>query len=210
MNPDALEQRLREVLAASGETEPLSEAETDALAELLASRGAPPESVETWVDDRRSEELLRLYPEIERTVEQTLAVRRTARLRPWMAVAAALVLLAITLPWLLRDTEPPSPQMRTQQTAAIVTPIERGAALDRAAFNLVWEGAPDGSLYALELATGDLRVIHRVSALDEALYRVPVEVFEELHAGETVLWRVEATLPDGSSVASPTFRVRLE
>jgi len=75
---------------------------------------------------------------------------------------------------------------------------------------LEWSAGPDGTLYTLEVATDELDVVHRVEGLEQASALVPAEALAEIADGEKVLWRVEAFLPNGETLASSTFVVTLE
>ena len=121
--------------------------------------------------------------------------------------AVALVVFAVLLIEPLGEIDPAP--FRQPPPLAIDSPLERGAVLDRQAFVLRWSGAPSGTLYTLVVATRDLDVLHRAEEIEQDSYRVPADRFAGLAPGTTILWRVEAVLPDARHVSSPTFRVTL-
>ncbi|ANM29840.1 hypothetical protein ABI59_10005 [Acidobacteria bacterium Mor1] len=111
---------------------------------------------------------------------------------------------------LLRQSEPgPAPVLR-ETVVEIRSSLGDDTPLPRGAFVLRWEGTPEGSIYAVEVGTPDLRSLDRAAGLVDAEYRVPVERLESVEAGGSVAWRVEATLPDGRQITSVTFINRVE
>ena len=134
---------------------------------------------------------------------------------PWAAAAAVvLALFAAGLWWSGRPGEArrpaPAPVYRQGAEIAIRSEVPPGKALPRDHAELAWSGAPDGSTYDLSVSTEDLRTLDQAEDLEEARYTVPEKAFEGLSAGAKVLWRVEAHLPDGRTVASPTFVSAIE
>jgi hypothetical protein len=187
-----------------------------------------PEQVRALVDraleDGEVEELLRLLPDVEAAVADAqgetaasrgvpssapLRRRRTWTLSAVAAIAAALVVAAVLVGPLRKPAHPPA-EFREARAPRIEPLVERGAALPRSSFTLRWTPGPPGTLYDLEVATADLRVIHEVEALEDNAYTVPEGALAGLRAGDAVLWRVDALLPDAGRLESSTFRVRVE
>ena len=74
---------------------------------------------------------------------------------------------------------------------------------------LTWSAGPQGTLYTVEVARADLTVIARADEIATAHFQVPDSALSGLPPGATVLWRVEAVLPDATRVSSPVFRARI-
>jgi hypothetical protein len=134
---------------------------------------------------------------------------------PWAAAAAAvLALFAAGLWWSGRPGEArrpePAPVYRQGTEVAIRSEVPADRALPRDHAELAWSGAPDGSIYDVTVSTEDLRTLEQADDLEEARYTIPEKAFESLSPGDKVLWRVEAHLPDGRTVASPTFVTAIE
>jgi hypothetical protein len=126
--------------------------------------------------------------------------RALSWLRP-MSVAAGLVLMVVGW-WAVRQTS--DPVVRTVGDVEIRSVFEDRQALPRSDFVLRWTPGPDGTVYDIEVGTSDLRSLARAYALTEARYRVPDSALAGLPAGTEIAWRVQATLPDGRTVASLT------
>lgn len=146
-----------------------------------------------------------------RDAEPATPARRPER---WALAAAALLTVAATLLWIAGDRERPAAngpaaELRVPAGAAIATPLADGAALPRDAFVLRWEGLPDGAIATVELAGADLRLLHRAEEIAGDSARVPPAALAGRAPGETLYWRVEAVLPDGTRVESRSFRVRI-
>jgi hypothetical protein len=78
-------------------------------------------------------------------------------------------------------------------------------ALPRDRFMLRWTPGPRGTIYDIEVATTDLRLLSRQMALTSTEYLVSAEALAGVAAKETIAWRIHATLPDGRVVNSMTF-----
>ncbi len=144
-------------------------------------------------------------------LETTAAVRRA-----WLpAVGVAAAILLATGLFVMRHRFSPGggggeEVMRSGEQLAIrsLTPEDRPA--PRSGLILSWTPGPEGTRYDVSVATADLEVIARGRGLNETRFEVPEIGLRELPAGASLIWRVEARLPDGSVVVSPAFLVRLE
>ena len=123
------------------------------------------------------------------------------------ALAAAAALAVALAPRLTPRQE--APVVRGGESEAL-RPIAAGAGLPRTHPVLRWTGAPEGSRYTVTVSTTDLTVLYRKSGLAEPSLELPPEALSALPAGTEVVWRVEATLPDGRRMASGAFLSRLE
>jgi len=90
----------------------------------------------------------------------------------------------------------------------IVSLLGEDPALRRSAAVLRWQG-PAGARYALFVTTAELALVDQAADLETPSYRLPPGKLEGLPAGARLDWRVEALLPDGRRLASPTFGFRL-
>ena len=77
--------------------------------------------------------------------------------------------------------------------------------LQRSDAVLRWSQLEDGTRYTVTVTTDALAPVARAGALEAAEWTIPTDQLAELPAGTVLLWRVEATLPDGSKHRSATF-----
>lgn len=132
---------------------------------------------------------------------------RQRRVSPWMGLAAALLLAAIGLPFLLRESGP-SPALRGEKEVAVV---DASGPLDRTSCVLRWRLEPprEGARYAVRAMNEKLEPIADRAGLTAGELALPAEKLARVPPGGLLLWRVEARLADGAVVASPTFRSAL-
>jgi len=129
---------------------------------------------------------------------------RANRLR-WLVAAAAFVLLfATALPlhrWL---TRPDRPAVRGT-FGEIFSLVAEGERLPRERCLLRWSPGPPGTSFRLRVLTDDARELVAVDGVDQPEYLIEEESLLALPSGARLLWRVEATLPEGRHLVSPTF-----
>lgn len=220
--------RLREAFAArEGKPRPEDRAFDDAEV-WAASRGE--------LDDERTRELLDLAardPECAESWRLALAMQRAQKGRPaesetdqvaragsatgkrrlgWFAAVAAAALAVLLVPLWINDVqrEQAPAEFREQVSFEIESLVASDTALPRDGFVLEWSPGPEGTLYAVEIADRDVTILAAARDLAQPRYEVAPEALESVAPGGTVLWRVEAILPDGAQLESPTFRVRVE
>jgi len=75
---------------------------------------------------------------------------------------------------------------------------------------LRWAAHPGAGSYNVTVLTPELQVVHRAVGVSEAELRVPAGALRQTATTRELLWNVDAVLPDGRTVGSPTFRLRLE
>lgn len=124
------------------------------------------------------------------------------RLRNWsLAAAAALAIGVVGVQWVQQQ-----PIYRDGDQASIQSLVEEGQSLPREQFLLRWS-APEtpGATYDVEVSTEDLRVVASADDLTQPQFQVPADALAGLPSGTRLLWKVDAELPDGGSVSSPTF-----
>lgn len=120
------------------------------------------------------------------------------------AAAAALVITTIGLVQYLRTADTRVPEYRNVTQSAI-SPLPETAELSRDACRLRWSPAGTGARYTVRVATESLVPIVRVADVDGPEYIVPAAALSEVPAGGRIVWQVDATLPDGRTISSPTF-----
>ncbi|HSK76336.1 MAG TPA: hypothetical protein VLQ45_07730 [Thermoanaerobaculia bacterium] len=125
---------------------------------------------------------------------------------PLAAVAAALI-LAVLVPGMWRSE--PSPY-RGGETREILSETPETAVLPREQADLRWSAGPPGSRYEVRVLTPEGREIAVESDLTTPQYRIPPSALQGVEAGSVLYWQVKALPPDGASVVSKTFSVRLE
>ena len=122
-----------------------------------------------------------------------------------LAIAAALALVVVGVQWLQRPQTDPGYREGGEQ-AGIRSLLPEGEALPRDRFVLRW-AAPEipGAEYDVQVSTEDLQVVATAENLRGAEYQVPESALAGLPASTRLLWKVEADLPGGSRLSSPTF-----
>ncbi len=186
--------------------------------------GLPPEDRRTIIDHTARcsacAEAWRLAREIGGTVPAVQATIGHAGVGPvhgigwrrWVPLAAAAALVVVVglvlRPGPIRDDEPP--QYRMGDEAGIRSLLPEETPLPRSACRLRWSAGPVGTRYDIEVATADLDVIARARGIEQTEFTVPADRLADLPPASKLLWRVEATLPDGRIIATPTFIARLE
>jgi hypothetical protein len=73
---------------------------------------------------------------------------------------------------------------------------------------LRWSEVPGASSYNVTVLTPDLVVVHQAVGVSGREFRLP-DAVRKRAVGSSLLWNVDAVMPDGRTVASPTFEVRL-
>jgi hypothetical protein len=124
------------------------------------------------------------------------------------ALAAGLLLVAVGMGFWIRRSPTP-PVHRQGATARVESLVPEGRPLPRADVVLRWTGPP-GATYDVRITSEDLRQVHTATELEQSEYRPPAEFFASLPAAATLLWQVEAHLPDRRRVRSETFVMKLE
>lgn len=127
---------------------------------------------------------------------------------PLVAAAAAVLVLAVSIPFLLPERDPVD-TFRGTPVLAIESLLEDGATLSRDAFVLSWTAGPPGTLYDVTLTRDDLTPLWSAENLETAEAVVPERMLADVAPGERLVWRVRAVMPDATTVDSPAFRVTL-
>jgi len=221
---DDLEQRFR---AALPETEGADCPPADTYW-AAATGQLPSERVQALVDHgarcAQCAEAWRILADVRRAVSQAdpmaedppairpLVGRRSAppRLRGRAFLPVALSAMAAVGLWAVFRPPPPRPP-----------PVERGNAAGPAvhaesapvqsAGNAVlrWSEVPGASSFNVTVLTPDLVVLHQAVGVSGRELKLPGGVGQRAPGGG-LLWNVDAVLPDGRTVASPTFELWLQ
>lgn len=129
------------------------------------------------------------------------------RIRNWgLAAAAALAVAVGGILWQQQALNNGEVIYREGEQATIQSLVEEGHALPRDQFLLRWSApATPGATYDVEVSTEDLRVVASAEDLGEPQFQVPASALAGLPPGARLLWKVDAELPLGGHVSSPTF-----
>lgn len=131
-------------------------------------------------------------------------LRFTPRQRQWrnwgLAAAAALALSVVGIQWFQKP-----PEYRGEQ-AGVHSQVKDGQSLPRDRFLLKWAvPTPAGATYGIQVSTEDLRVVANAEGLKAPEYQVPASALAGLPPGAKLFWKVDADLPSGGRLTSPTF-----
>lgn len=133
-----------------------------------------------------------------------------ARLRPRSFLPIALSAVAAVGLWFVFRPAPPR-----------MTPVERGTggaptlnaespSVQRAGEAVLrWSEVPGATSYNVTVLTPDLVVVHQAVGVSGRELKLPGGVAGRSPGGG-LLWNVDAVLPDGRTVASPTFELQLK
>lgn len=170
----------------------LSAAEREAVVDQLLTN---PDAAEAW----------RLARELAPEAAAEASPRVTWS--KWLAVAAALV-LAVGVGWqILRPA--PEPVYRGSESRTIASALSPDATLARATPVLRWTGV-EGGRYRVRVLTPELELLEESEESTALEYAVSAQALQRVPSGGRILWQVEARVPEGGSIASPTFSVRVE
>jgi hypothetical protein len=142
-----------------------------------------------------------------RSLAPATPARSWAQRRALLPLAAA-ALAAVGVWTMLRPPAPGAPPVERGNAGGTVraeSPQEQPAS-DAV---LRWSEVPGASSYNVTVLTPDLVVVHQALGLSARELRLP-EGVRQRAAGGGLLWNVDALLPDGRTVASPTFELRLK
>ena len=131
---------------------------------------------------------------------------RPFRRRALVPVAAA-ALAALGVWVTLRQPPPAAPPVER----GTPTPAVRAeSAQEQPAREAVlrWSEVPGASSYNVTVLTPDLVVVHQAVGVARRELALP-DALRRRAAEDRLLWNVDAVLPDGRTVASPTFELRL-
>jgi hypothetical protein len=87
--------------------------------------------------------------------------------------------------------------------------VAPGTELARDQVVLRWAPAGEGARYDVHLLTAELQPLDRALDIGTTSHPVPAARLSAVPPGAELYWRVEAVLPGGRRLASPTGRIRL-
>lgn len=178
----------------------------DELRSIVEHLGECPECAEAW----------RLAAAFEEEAGAAAPAVSSGPRFPRLVAVAATVLVALLGAglWWTVYRSPEAPVYRAAGDAEIVSLLPEDEPLDREEPVLRWEvaepGAPEGTTFDLVVSTAALELVAEATDLEEPRYEIPAEALAGLPAGTELLWRIEATTPDGRRIASRTFVASIE
>jgi len=154
-----------------------------------------------------------LAPEAKPSVANPPTKQSQSGFSWWLAAAAAVLLVFVSVPLWRASTPVDSPEAirAPGESAAIRSLIPDDDVLSRADCILRWSSGPyPMSGYNLLVSTESFDVLIRREGLEEPTYRVPPETLDQVPPGGKILWQVEAIGPTNRRLVSPTFVHHLE
>lgn len=180
-------------------SEELPALERRALVDRMAT---DPALAESW---RGAQET---YREAPRPIHAAAPVRLWTR--SWTR-AAAVLLVAVGLGVIIQLSRPAvQDPFRDSERYVVESLVESNTTLPRNAFRLRWAPGPEGSRYHVRVTTEDLRVLTTESDLTTTELEVRGDLLSTVAPGSLVFWQVDVMLPDGGTVTSPTFVVKVQ
>ncbi|AMY09085.1 hypothetical protein LuPra_02296 [Luteitalea pratensis] len=211
------DERLADVFRAIEDSSAVAVSDSDRERIWLAISGElPPEERRALVDQMATTpayaEAWRVAHEMWRASQGTAAEAADTPVRhyprrwtaPWVA-AAAVLLVGTTIGLVSLREQQSVDKFRSSPGYVIESRVPDAGALPREAFRLQWAAGPEGSRYRVRVTTEDLVVLATAADLAAAEFSVAATQLSELPPGTTVLWQVDAYLPDGERVTSRTF-----
>lgn len=135
-----------------------------------------------------------------------LAPRRWDRRRALLPLAASAV--AAVGVWTALHPAPPLTPAVERGTGSTTLRAESPQEQPAGDAVLRWSEVPGASSYNVTVLTPDLVVLHQAVGVSARELRLPEGVRQRGAGG--LLWNVDAVLPDGRTVGSPTFELRLK
>ena len=217
-NRHAQDEELRKAFQSLGDTsrEELSSADLDQVWRAVSEDLPAVERralVERMATDPALAEAWRVAQELYREAPRPIRAATSARLRilSWMPAAAAVLLVAIGVGVIVQLSRPTVPDtFRDSQTYVVESLVPSDTTLARNAFRLRWTPGPEGSRYHVRVTTEDLKVLTTVSDLTAPELEVSGDLLSAVAPGSLVFWQVDVMLPEGRTVSSPTFAVRVQ
>lgn len=131
-----------------------------------------------------------------------------SRFRPWLAAAAAAMVLTVAGIQLRPDRPETPPIYRSGSESAVE--VRETASAPRGNMVFGWKATAGAESYELLVTTSDLVIIANPTDLTTIQYQVPASALAGLPSGARLFWKVTAVFPDGSRQQSPTLTTTLE
>jgi hypothetical protein len=218
-------------VSGAGEREPLQEAFAAAAENAPPAAGCP-DPDRLWAGARGELDAAELPPLVRHTagcpacaeawrlaralppeaaVVGLSAARPRRRPHAWIAAAAVIAAAAAVLLYLSvrgrRDGNGGTQYRGGARDIQLL--IDDGATLPRDRLLLRWASAGTGARYDVHVFTADLDEVDRALGIADTAYQVAPVRTAALPGGAVLVWRVEAALPDGETLTSPTRRIHL-
>lgn len=130
------------------------------------------------------------------------------RFRPWIAAAAAALVLTVSGIY-VRQMQKPVPEPEYRGEADAIRSLA-GETQPRGACVLSWTPVAGVESYDISITTAELTVIDTAQRLTEPSYQVPPDALADLPSGTRLQWRVTAVFPDGGRKQSTSFMTKLQ
>jgi hypothetical protein len=172
------------------------------------------ELVERMASDPALAESWRVAHALHREASEGTPVVSTRDVRFWTrswVAAAAVLFLAVAAGIAVQLWQPAGEStFRDPGQYAIESLVTPETVLPRDAFRLRWTPGPEGSRYQVRVTTEDLNVLANAPDLTTPELVVGSDVLSSVPPGSRVFWQVDAMLPQGNTIQSPTFVVRVQ
>jgi hypothetical protein len=126
-----------------------------------------------------------------------------------MGIGTVMAMAAVVVMYVVPMSENRGPVAMRADVLGIENTLVYAGSVDRDHAVLRWTALPEGTVYTVTVTTDLLARVARGGALDKPEWVIPGPQLSALPDGTVLLWRVEATLPDGSKHRSATFDVVL-
>ena len=147
--------------------------------------------------------------EIPAEPEALTDARRPVARWAGLAAAAAILLVGVVAVYQFVAPVPSGPVYRSAgETIRSLVPEDE--VLSRDAAVLRWTPVAEDAVYSVEVGKIDLTTLVSARELGETEFTVPPRALESVEAGESIVWQVEAQMPDGRRIASEAFLNRIE
>jgi hypothetical protein len=142
---------------------------------------------------------------------EVVEFRPRRRVAQWVGLAAAAAVLAFAFVGWYQWVAPVQTEPVYRATDAVIRSlVAEETALPRESAVVRWTSAGEDALYSVEVGKTDLTPLASAHDLKQTEFVIPPEALEELETGGTVVWQVEALLPDGRRIVSEAFVNRVE
>jgi hypothetical protein len=127
-----------------------------------------------------------------------------------LATAAAVILALTTFAVSQFEFFRPAEPVYRATDIVIRSLVPEGESLAREQAILRWTPMGEGAVYSIVIGTIDLTPLATIQEVGESRLTIPPEALDRIEDGETIVWQIEAQLPDGRRIASEGFLNRIE
>lgn len=132
------------------------------------------------------------------------------RFQPWVAAAAAAIVLTVAGVYFQPPQKPESAVPYRGEQSKIEALVPPGEVLPRQSFILAWKPVPDAESYDLLVTTIEFDTVAAPKGLTETKCQIAPSALASVPDGAQLHWSVTAVFPDGNRELSPTFTAVLE